>query len=107
MAVRVLAPAVSAKTQLKLEPLKVAALPLQVTRVTPERASVTGPVRVVGEVKRMLPSAGEVSVNTGGVLSILIPFAATGALTLPALSVQVPEAACLTPSLVRLSSGEQ
>ena len=45
--------------------------------------------------------------NTGGVLSILIPLAETAALTFPALSVQVPEADWLVPSLPSVTSGVQ
>ena len=45
--------------------------------------------------------------NTGLVLSMLIPLAAAGALVLPARSVHVPEADCPAPSVLNMTDAEQ
>jgi hypothetical protein len=43
----------------------------------------------------------------GAVLSMLIPLTVAGALTLPALSLQVPEADCPAPSLLSVTGALQ
>ena len=82
-------PGLSVTEQLNDPAWMVAAEPLQVTAETPERASETLPVTErLGEVT-VAPFAGEVMLNTGGVLSSLIVAAAEA--LLPATSVAVPE----------------
>src|SRR5207244_2478686 len=57
-----------------------------------------------GHKKQPTPGIPEI---TGGVLSILIGAVAAGLLTLPALSVHLPETGGFTPSVVTVTGGEQ
>src|SRR4051812_27494983 len=66
----------------------VASTPLHVTPATPESPSLTVPLITTTPVDTVVPAAGDVNVNTGGVLSML-----TVALPVPAFpakSVAVP-----------------
>jgi hypothetical protein len=84
----VLEPVVSATAQL-YEPLcTVAAVPLQVTDATPERASETLPDTDAGEEVSTAPFVGDAMLKAGGVLSM---FSVTLAvLVSPFVSVTVP-----------------
>ena len=101
------APGFNVNAQLKLLPLTVAAPPLHETPTTPERASVTDPVASMDDTKKRAPSAGEVTLKTGGVLSMLIPCAVADELTLSALSVHVPDAERFMPSPLRVAGAAQ
>jgi len=101
------APGANVNEQLKRFPLTVAAPPLHVTPATPERASVIVPVALMDDMKKRAPSAGEVRVKTGGVLSMLMPCEVAGELTLSALSVHVPVADWFMPSVLNVAGTEQ
>jgi hypothetical protein len=72
----------------------------------PETLSLA-PALAVALPLRMTGLGDTVGFSVGPVLSILIPLAVAGALALPALSVQVPEADCPAPSLLRTTGALQ
>ena len=75
----------------------VAGKPLQVACAMPERASVTVPVTVIGEVVTVAPGVGKLIATVGAVLSIL---RVTDAVALfPAPSVAVREMVWFAPSV--------
>ena len=64
-------PSVKDTSQLKVESKRKAAVPLQVTSVTPDKASLKLPVTFAGEVFSAAPLPGDVMATLGGVLSRL------------------------------------
>ncbi len=74
--------------QEKVPPVRLAALPLQLTLATPEVASDRLPVTVTEALEKEVPSAGEITVIIGEVLSILR--VALALALLPDASVTVP-----------------
>lgn len=90
-----LRPGLSETLQEKFPPLMVAAEPLQVTELSPDRESAAEPVTGNDEFESTLPSVGELTTSDGLALSRLM-------LTLvdalfPAASVTVPETTWPTP----------
>jgi hypothetical protein len=93
----VFGPVASITLQDRADRVSVAGKPLQVALAMPESASVTVPVRVIGEAVTVAPGAGELIATVGAVLSI---FRVTEALALfPALSVAVREMVWFAPSV--------
>jgi hypothetical protein len=89
----------------KLEPLSVAAVPLQVALATPESASEREPDTNSEDDETMLPSVGEAIDKSGELLSILTTIFVVA--ELPALSVTVPVIICPKPSLEIVSAAGQ
>src|ERR1700749_2134418 len=93
-------PSESWRPQLNAFAFSVAAAPLQVTLARPESASDAVPLTLAGVLKRFAPSAGDVTLRSGGVLS---SFALTEAVAeSPALLTAVPLMTC--PSVSALTT---
>jgi hypothetical protein len=74
--------------QEKFAPPRLAGTPLHVTAETPDKASLTVPASATPAAEKVVPSAGEVTFRTGGVLSMLRVTLAVA--EVPAVSVTVP-----------------
>src|SRR5919206_3960325 len=75
-------PSTSGTPQLKAFALSVAGALLHVTLARPESASDAAPVTLAGVLKRLAPSAGDVTLKTGGVF-LGFTVTGTGALSPP------------------------
>jgi hypothetical protein len=93
-------PCISETVQANFGPEIVAAAPLHVTPVTPDKESLSEPITVMDVVLRLIvwPLGGDVIVKFGGALS---RFTVTDVLAVfPALSVVVPKTSWFFPSVV-------
>ncbi|PYQ19750.1 MAG: hypothetical protein DMF81_20875, partial [Acidobacteria bacterium] len=99
------APWLSMTGQEKDDPVTRAGMPLQERWSSPERLSSLEPVTLMADSLVDVPSAGDVMVRLGGVLSRLTLALADE--LLPAWSVAVPEAVWFSPSLLIVTSGGQ